>query len=327
MSPPQRQRSPATLASWLQRVMARATRHLPALSTLGTQVHQHASWHVGNLQASLHALHESVTAVEWAPLPPEAEAQAARDALAAQTAHLRECADRAMLDGEVFLQRSANGAQRLGPALADFLLEFRALEKVVDRCGDWLQQLDEGIARLRKEAGAEHEPQAVAALAQRAADLRSRLALLQAVDRSARNVHALADSLAITRPRLADAVEVKLRPSCVLLGARSDHILQAPAPSARAASTLASARSDAQIWVTQAMSLALRVHTAQERLVRETSALRHRCGLMPQLGQDLDPVDGARLRLRRNAEMAPEGDEGAPGKPRSTDFGRLTVSF
>ena len=75
--------------------------------------------------------------------------------------------------------------------------------------------------------------------------------------------------------------------------------MQAASPSARAATTLASARTDTQLWVTQAMSLALRVQTAQERLVREAAALRHRCGLMPHAGQDIDRLDGARLKLRR----------------------------
>jgi hypothetical protein len=305
VSHPQRQRTPATLASWLQRVMARATRHLPALSSLGAQLHQHAAWHAGGMQASLHALHESITAVEWIPVSSPADAQAARAKLATDASIVKDCATRALEDGETFLQRSSVGATRLAPVLADFLVEFRSLEKVVDRCGDWLQQLDEGIARQRKDAIHESVLEALDALAERATDLRSRLALLQAVDRSARNVHALADNLATTRPKLADAVEGKIKPSCVLLGARADHILQAGTPSARAAATLASARTDAQIWVTQAMSLALRVHTAQERLVREAAALRHRCGLMPGGGQDLDRLDGARLKLRRGAELVP----------------------
>ena len=304
MSHPQRQRNPATLASWLQRVMARATRHLPALSTLGTQLHQHASWHAGGLQASLHALHDSITAVEWTPVASPADAQAARAKLATDAAIVKDCSARALQDGDAFLKRSSNGATRLGPVLADFLLEFRALEKVVDRCGDWLQQLDEGIEQRRKAAGDAVVDEALAALAERALDLRSRLALLQAVDRSARNVHALADNLANTRPKLVEALEGKIKPSCVLLGARADHILQAGTPSTRAATTLAGARSDAQIWATQAMSLALRVHTAQERLVREAAALRHRCGLMPQVGQDLDRLDGARLKLRRALDLA-----------------------
>ena len=298
MSHSQRQRSPATLASWLQRVMARATRHLPELSTLGTQVHQHASWHPGGLQATLHTLHESVTAVEWTPNPDMAEGQVARALLAEQAARMRECADQALASGDAFLQRSANGAERLGPSLAEFLLLFRALEKVVDRCSDWLLQLEEGLARQQK-ASPDVRVDELAGLAERAIDLRSRLALLQAVDRSARNVHALADNLATTRPKLAETVEVKLKPSCVLLGARMDHIVQAASPSARAATTLASARTDTQLWVTQAMSLALRVQTAQERLVREAAALRHRCGLMPLAGHDIDRLDGARLKLRR----------------------------
>jgi hypothetical protein len=284
--------------------MARATRHLPALSALGAQLHQHAAWHAGGLQASLHALHDSVTAVEWTPLTSPADAQAARAKLETDAAIVKDCASRALQDGETFLQRSSMGATRLGPLLAEFLLEFRALEKVVDRCGDWLQQLDEGLTRQRAAAGDEATREALGNLAERAADLRSRLALLQAVDRSARNVHALADNLANTRPKLSDALEGKIKPSCVLLGARADHILQAGAPSARAATTLAGARSDAQIWATQAMSLALRVQTAQERLVREAAALRHRCGLMPQVGQDLDRLDGARLNLRRAMDLA-----------------------
>ena len=305
MSHPQRKRSPAILASWLERVMARATRHLPGLSELGTQLHQHASWHAGGMQATLNALHESVTAVEWAPFPAAEDAQVARANLASQAAKVRDCTERALEDGEAFLQRSANGATRLGPALADFLLEFRSLEKGVDRCGDWLQQLEEALAGRQQESPDVHEEE-LAALAQRAIDLRGRLALLQAVDRSARNVHALADNLATTRPKLAEAVQGKIKPSCVLLGARMDHILQAASPSARAAGTLSSARSDTQIWVTQAMSLALRVQTAQERLVREAAALRHRCGLMlPQAGQEIDRLDGARLKLRRGAEVAP----------------------
>jgi hypothetical protein len=293
VSHPQRKRSPATLASWLQRVMARATRHLPGLSELGTQLHQHASWHASGMQASLHALHESVTAVEWAPFPAPEDSQAARAILANHAAKVRDCTERALDDGEAFLQRSSNGAARLGPVLADFLLEFRALEKMVDRCGDWLQQLEEDLARQHKESP-DVRVEALAALQE------------QAVDRSARNVHALADNLATTRPKLAEAVQGKIRPSCVLLGARLDHILQAASPSARAAGTLHSARTDAQIWVTQAMSLGLRVQTAQERLVREAAALRHRCGLMlPQAGQDIDRLDGARLQLRRGAEVAP----------------------
>ena len=304
MSHPQRPRSPAVLASWLQRVMVRATRHLPALSSLGAQLHQHAAWHAGGLQASLHALHDSVTAVEWTPMTSPADAQAARAKLATDSAIVKDCSTRALQDGEAFLQRSSNGATKLAPALADFLVEFRSLEKVVDRCGDWLQQLDEGIARRRATANGEDAAEALDALAERAGDLRTRLALLQAVDRSARNVHALADNLANTRPKLAEALEGKIKPSCVLLGARADHILQAGTPSTRAAVTLASARSDAQIWATQAMSLALRVQTAQERLVREAAALRHRCGLMPQSGQDLDRLDGARLKLRRAADFA-----------------------
>jgi hypothetical protein len=305
VSHPQRQRSPATLASWLNRVMNRATRHLPTLSTLGAQLHQHAAWHAGGMQASLHALHESITAVEWAPAIAHVDGQAARAKLAIDAAMVRDYATRALEDSDIFLQRSANGAVRLAPVLADFLLEFRSLEKVVDRCGDWLQQLDEGLARHRKETSDETALATLAALSERAADLRSRLALLQAVDRSARNVHALADNLACTRPKLADAVGGKIKTSCVLLGARADHILQAGAPSARASMTLAGARTDAQLWVTQAMSLALRVHTAQERLVREAAALRHRCGLMPQAGHDLDRLDGARLQLRRGLDVTP----------------------
>ncbi|MCG2591669.1 hypothetical protein LZ009_02635 [Ramlibacter sp. XY19] len=303
MSHPQRQRSPAILASWLQRVMARATRHLPALSALGAQLHQHAAWHAGGLQSSLHALHDSVTAVEWTPMTSPADAQAARAKLAIDASIVKDCADRALQDGETFLQRSSTGATRLAPLLADFLQEFRALEKVVDRCGDWLEQMEEGIAQRREDADGE-DLETLDALAERAGQLRSRLALLQAVDRSARNVHALADNLANTRPKLAEALEGKIKPSCVLLGARADHILNAGAPSSRAATTLAGARSDAQIWATQAMSLALRVQTAQERLVREAAALRHRCGLMPQAGHDLDRLDGARLKLRRAAELA-----------------------
>ncbi|MDB5861334.1 MAG: hypothetical protein JWQ76_5023 [Ramlibacter sp.] len=327
MSHHQRKRSPATLASWLQRAMARATLHLPALSTLGTQLHQHASWHASGMQASLNALHENVTAVEWTPLSDMAAAQASRARLAIQAVKVRDCAEQALAAGDAFLQRSSNGAERLGPALADFLLEFRSLEKVVDRCGDWLQQMEEGLARQQEESP-DVRVDELAALAERAIDLRSRLALLLAVDRSARNVHALADNLAATRPKLADAVEARIKPSCVLLGARLDHILQAASPSTRAATTLASARSDAQIWVTQSMSLALRVQTAQERLVREAAALRHRCGLLPQAGQDIDRLDGARLKLRRRAEMATttaiEAD--SPGKPKAADFGHASVS-
>jgi hypothetical protein len=305
VSHPQRKRSPAILASWLERVMARATRHLPGLSELGTQLHQNASWHASGMQASLQALHDSATAVEWVAFPAPEEDQAARGRLAVQADKMRVCADRALGDAGAFLQRSSIGATRLGPALADFLLEFRSLERVVDRCGDWLQQLEEALAHQQQQSPDVRVPE-LTALAERAVHLRGRLALLQAVDRSARNVHALADNLAMTRPKLADAVQSKMKRSCVLLGARMDHILQAASPSARAANTLNSARSDAQIWVTQAMSLAFRVQAAQEKLVREAAALRHRCGMMlPQAGQDIDRLDGARLKLRRGVEVAP----------------------
>lgn len=282
MTTPDRQRSPATLASRLQKVMAKAAAQLPLLSDLGGGVHEQASWQPGGLEAGLYALHESITALDTATHP---AAQPATD-LDERALLVRSCAERVGAEAEAFRQRSELAATRLQPVLQDFLLEFRALEKGVDRCDQWLEEMCGVIAGQQAKATAEVSVQALATLADRADDLRSRLALLQAVDRSARNVHALADSLALTRPKLLDTVQGKLVPACALLGQRLALFIEEG--SRPAAAALSAARSDAQIWTAQAMSLALRLQAANDRLVREAAALRHRCSLLPQPEQDVD---------------------------------------
>ncbi|NML43065.1 hypothetical protein HHL11_04830 [Ramlibacter sp. G-1-2-2] len=277
MTHSQRHRSPAKLAAWLQKVMARAIAHLPALSSMGGQVHQHASWHAAGLESHLHTLHESLTALEWGARWPGPEEAEARGHLGSRAEQLRASAERAVSGADTFLQRSEVAAGRLGPALLEFVQAFRVLEKVVERCGEWMLELEEGLARSFD-----------AEVSERLSELRSRLALLQAVDRSARNVHALADSLAVTRPKLAEAVQRKVKPSCASLCSRLVLLLQGPLAPDSAVHGVTGARSEAQIWVTQALSLALRMQASQDRLVREAGALRHRCSLLPRAGQDGD---------------------------------------
>lgn len=288
MTNSQRHRSPAKLAAWLQKVMTRASAHLPALSSLGGAVHQHASWHASGLESHLHTLHESLAALEWGGHWPGPEEGEARNNLSSRAEQLRASAERAVAGADTFLERSEVAAVRLDPALAEFLQAFRNLEKVVERCGEWMQELEEALARAFD-----------AEVSLRLSELRSRLALLQAVDRSARNVHALADSLAVTRPKLAEAVQRKVKPSCASLCSRLVLLLQGPLAPESAVHGVTGARSEAQIWVTQALSLALRMQASQDRLVREAGALRHRCGLLPQGGREAE-----RPLMRQDATAA-----------------------
>lgn len=281
MIPTPRRRSPAKLADWLQKVMDRVSAHLPALSVLGSEVHQHASWHAAGLESQLHGLHESLVALEWGSRWPAPDDSEARATLGSRADQLRASAERAVAGADAFLQRSEAEAGRLQPVLADFLQAFRALEKVVERCGEWMQELE---AALPASGDAD--------IAERANALRSRLALLQAVDRSARNVHALADSLACTRPKLAEAVQRKVKPTCASLCSRLALLLQGPLAPESAVNGVSGTRSEAQIWVTQALSLALRLQASQDKLVREAGALRHRCGLMPQAAGSVDRLRG-----------------------------------
>ena len=291
-------RSPATLAARLHKVMDRAAAHLPLLSDLGARVHEHASWQAGGLEAGLQALHDSLAALEGG----SAQGTAERAQLEGGALHMRACSQRVSGEVDTFIRRSELGAGALAPALGDFLPQFRALEKVVDRCSDWFQEMQQGLARQQALAAGRGSVAALESLAERADGLRSRLALLQAVDRSARNVHALADCVAVTRPKLLEVVQDKLKPACALLGTRLDEqpVREARAP-ATATAVLRAARTDAQTWATQALSLAIRLQVSQDRLVREAGALRHRCSLLPRPCQDADRPQA----VRRDAWLAP----------------------
>lgn len=268
-------RSPATLAVRLSKVLGLAVDHLPPLAALGARLQQRTEWDLRDLERALTRLHDSVTALE-----PD-EALHALDEEGAEV--VRACTERSFTETGSFMHRSVSDAAALRPLLEEFLLEFRHVQRVVDRADDWLQQIE---------------------LSQPAPALRSRLELLHAVARSARNTHALAEHVMRTRPKLSETVEGHLRRSCGALQKRLQALPrpgQAPTPAAIRA--LHIARSDAQIWTTQATSLLLRLRASQDRLSREAAALRHRCSLIPQPGSGREGVQELALmgeELREN---------------------------
>lgn len=272
---PHSQRSPATLALRLSKVLALAVDHVPPLADLGARLQQHTEWDLQDLERALTRLHDSVTA-----LKPE-DALHALDDEGAEV--VRACTERAFTETQSFMHRSVSGAASLRPLLVEFLGEFRHVQRVVDRADDWLQEIE---------------------LSQPAPALRSRLELLHAVARSARNTHALAEHVMRTRPKLSETVEGHLRRSCGALQKRLQALPQpGQAPTPAAIRALHIARSDAQIWTTQATSLLLRLRASQDRLAREAAALRHRCGLVPRPGSERDGVQDPALvneELREN---------------------------
>ncbi len=264
---PQPHRSPATLAARLSKVLALAVDHLPPLAALGARLQQQTEWDLKDLEQALTRLHDSVTALE-----PE-EALHSIDDEGAEV--VRACTERSFSETGSFMQRSVSGAAALRPLLVEFLLEFRHVQRVVDRADEWLQEVE---------------------LSQPAPALRSRLELLHAVARSARNTHALAEHLMRTRPKLSETVEGHMRRSCGVLQKRLQ-VVPAPgqSPTPGAIRALHIARSDAQIWTTQATSLLLRLRASQDRLALESAALRHRCSLIPQPGPERDGVPAPAL--------------------------------
>jgi hypothetical protein len=255
-------------------VLALAVGHLGTLATLGGRLQAQADWELGDLERALTRLHDSVTALE---------PDALRGADDERAEVIRACSERALAEMQAFLHRTVSAAAALRPLLVEFQLEFRDVQRVVDRADDWLQEIE---------------------LARPAPALRSRLELLHAVARSARNTHALAEHVMRTRPKLSETVEGQLRRSCLLLQQRLQglpHDGAVPAPAAVRALHLA--RSDAQIWTTQATSLLLRLCGSKDRLVREAAALRHRCSLIPLAGTErgeVQPPLRAAEQLREN---------------------------
>lgn len=270
-----------------------AVGHLPRLAVLGGELQEHAGWGLRGLEQALTRLHERITALE--------QGEADGEGIAADAELVRSGVERTGSEMQAFMHRTASAANTLRPMLVEFLIEFRSVERVAERADDWLLEVGQAIAAERSGKTGRDQIGALEQVAERAAGLRARLELLHAVVRSGRNTHALAEHLIRTRPKLADTVDGQLRRTCGLLEKKLRQAQKqgGAANVAVAGGALQIARSDAQIWTTQAMSLLLRLRASQDRLAREAAALRHRCGLVPQ-------PTGERDLLLAAARMAQE---------------------
>ena len=267
---PLRPRTSTTVASWLGKVLDGATEQLPQLSRLAARIYEQGSPRAGRLERGLNALHDCMAAVEAAP----------------HARQMRVCTDLLADDADTFRRSSEAAEAQLRPLLLEFLQESLSLENAVERCAGWLAEIDTAPDEAEADAGAEALPP----LAERLKECRARLALLQAINRSAHQFHAAALQVANTRPALGACVRDQVQRACTALETHLEQSRQAPPAPRAAAAALASARGDAQIWVAQALSLVLRLHGAQHSLAREAAALRHRCGLAVPGAQELETV-------------------------------------
>lgn len=280
VNPSSRPRSPSTIASWLNKVLAGTAGRLPQLSAVGARVYENTSWPARKIELGLNALHESVTAIAAAP---ESTTELFDEELRARSVQVADCCAQVTEHAGAFLERCQASAQALRPLLIEFSLEARALEKAADRCADWLEELEASLAERRAELRGDAEAAAHAALEQRAEEFRARLSLLQAVSRSARNFQLLAEKVMATRPALAEVVQGQTQRACTALRERLEEGTTGAgrALSGAGLAALVTSRSDAQIWVAQALALVLRLQSTQHRLAKEASSLRHRCALVP----------------------------------------------
>ena len=275
-----RARTLSDLAGWLQKVLLAGAGHLPVLSALGARVYAQTSWRVDKLEKALIDLHDSVTVV--APTPAEVAQQYGE--LQDHARQIGRGMDQLVDDAHSFAARCKAADAELRPALSEFLLETRALQEVVERCGPWLEELRAGL-----DAGAV-QGAALADLLEQADNFGRRLAVLQAAQRSAHNFHVLAGKVAATRPELAAAARGEVQRALSVLQGRLEQAALSGRGMAATLLAVVHARSDAQIWVAQSLALVLRLQAAQHKLAREAAALRHRCGLLlPQTGE-LEPA-------------------------------------
>jgi hypothetical protein len=203
----------------------------------------------------------------------------AAEALLDQLPLLRVAAARVQREAESFLHGTSFAAATARPLLAAFELDFRVLEKLVERSAGWTEAMDKGLA-----AGPtvqSHDP-----ITARAAALRERQRLLLQASNSARNVHALADHLVGTRASLVEAVQTKVVRAIDALDQRLQAACRDGGSAAPSWKSVAAARSDTQLWAAQAAALVLRLQTAGERFEREAQALRGRCALVAQAGRE-----------------------------------------
>lgn len=291
IAPSPRPRSPSTVAGWLHKVLQTGAGHLPVLAELGARVYEHTAWRVRKLETALNALHDSVTAV--APTPQEVAEQ-----FGELLDHARQIgigADQVAEEAQAFVRRAKLTEGELRLVLHEFLLEAHALEEVVERCAPWLEEMQAGLATGEAGYTATLDPATITQLAQQAEGFGRRLALLQAVHRSARNFQALAEKIATTRPELGAAATGEIQRACAQLQGRLEQAYPSGRGMAATMAAVVTARSDAQIWAAQALALVLRLQAAQHRLAREASALKHRCGLL--------------LPLAGEAEALPQDDD------------------
>lgn len=279
---PLRLRTPATLASWLHKVLDSAVAQVPQLCLLGARIYEHASWQATQLEQGLSTLHDGLAAIEG-----RLDTASARQLMASSEQQVRVRAALLIDDAEAFRHRSTAADAQLRPLLMDFLQELRSLENAVHRSIPWLAEMDGclGAAALDETGGDGAAPQGV-----RVAQFRSRLALLQGVIRNARHFHASATRVLQTRPALCVAVQREVQRACGVLEIQLKQACALAGPTRAGVAALFAARSDAQIWVAQALSQLLRLEQAQHSVAREVAALRHRCGLLVPGAQELETV-------------------------------------
>lgn len=289
MDPRPKPRSPATLASWLNKVLSAALPHLPPLTELAAALRTEVLWDHSALEAALGDLHDRLTGLPLEGVLDAPPTPRGAETLLAQLPLLRVAGARVQSEALAFLHGTSIPAATARPVLASYEIDFRALEKLVERSIRWLDEMDIAIRRRRVSADADVSREALEAFAGRAIELRERHRLLLDACNSARNVHALADQLLGTRASLVEAVRTKVLRALEAF----DHRIAAacigdpdgPVPSWK---SVVAARSDVQMWVAQAVALVIRLQTAQERFERESAALRRRSVLVAQARRDLE---------------------------------------
>jgi hypothetical protein len=283
-----RHRSPATLASWLNKVLDAGDTHLPLVTELARTLERHTTWKSSRLEASLHDLHESVTALDVNLAGTTAGADTLRRRADAHVDVIERCTAQALAEAQMFVERTAQRATAARPVLLEFMLEVRALEKLAERAAAWQAELEKGLAARQQATVAEVSLLALENLAGRSKDIGLRLLRLQSLVAKARRALVVAEGMTQARLALDQSLQGNMQRACTQLQKKVDAWMEAGDEAAGVARwpALAAARSDTQIWITQALSLLLRMHSQHGRLTNDVEAIGQHLGWVQEPAEE-----------------------------------------